>query len=49
MLQGLVDAQILFQNGSASAFPHLKGKDNKLDLKHVRFGVNRFVLRRIVV
>ena len=43
------DAEISFQNGGASLFPELKGKDIKLDLIHVRFGVNRLVLSRIVV
>ena len=43
------DAKLSFQNGSASVFPDLKGKDIKLDLIHVRFGVNRLVLSRIVV
>ena len=43
------DAELSFQNGGASVFPELKGKDIKLDLIHVRFGVNRLVLSRIVV
>ncbi len=43
------DAEQLFQNGGLSAFPELKGKDIKLDLIHVRFGVNRLVLSRMVV
>ena len=43
------DAELSFQNGGASLFPELKGKDIKLDLIHVRFGVNRLVLSRIVV
>ena len=42
------DAELSFQNGGASVFPDLKGKDIKLDLIHVRFGVNRLVLSRIV-
>ena len=42
------DAELSFQNGGASVFPKLKGKDIKLDLIHVRFGVNRLVLSRIV-
>tara|TARA_B100000686_G_C16316546_1_gene726029 strand:- start:95 stop:370 length:276 start_codon:yes stop_codon:yes gene_type:complete len=42
------DAELSFQNGGASVFPELKGKDIKLDLIHVRFGVNRLVLSRIV-
>ena len=29
-------------------FPELKGKDIKLDLIHVRFGINRFLLSKIV-
>ena len=40
------DAEESFQN--SDAFPELKGKDIKLDLIHVRFGVNRFLLSRIV-
>ena len=43
------DAELSFQNGGISVFPELKGKDIKLDLIHVRFGVNRLVLSRIVV
>ena len=43
------DAELSFQNGGISIFPDLKGKDIKLDLIHVRFGVNRLVLSRIVV
>ena len=43
------DAELSFQNGGASVFPALKGKDIKVDLIHVRFGVNRLVLSRIVV
>ena len=43
------DAELSFQNGGASVFPELKGKDIKLDLIHVRFGVNRLVLSRIVI
>ena len=43
------DAELSFQNGGASAFPELKGTEVKLDLIHVRFGVNRLVLSRIVV
>ncbi len=43
------DAELSFQNGGASVFPDLKGKDIKLDLIHVRFGVNRLVLSRIVI
>ena len=43
------DAELSFQNGGTSVFPELKGKDIKLDLIHVRFGVNRLVLSRIVV
>ena len=41
------DAEELFQ--SKDAFPELKGKDIKLDLIHVRFSVNRFLLSRIVI
>lgn len=40
------DAEESFQN--SNAFPELKGKDIKFDLIHVRFGVNRFLLSRIV-
>ena len=43
------DAKLSFQNGGVSVFPELKGKDIKLDLIHVRFGVNRLVLSRIVI
>ena len=43
------DAEELYQQGGLSVFPDLKGKDIKLDLIHVRFGVNRLVLSRIVV
>ena len=43
------DAELSFQNGGLSVFPELKGKDIKIDLIHVRFGVNRLVLSRIVV
>ena len=43
------DAEKLYQDGGLSEFPDLKGKDIKLDLIHVRFGVNRLVLSRIVV
>ena len=43
------DAQLSFQNGGVSVFVELKGKDIKLDLIHVRFGVNRLVLSRMVV
>ena len=43
------DAEELYQEGGLSVFPYLKGKDIKLDLIHVRFGVNRLVLSRIVV
>ncbi|MEK9627771.1 MAG: hypothetical protein VW455_01985 [Nitrospinota bacterium] len=43
------DAEESFQNGGLTVFPELKGKDIKLDLIHVRFGVNRLVLSRIVV
>ena len=43
------DAELSFQNGGSSVFPELKGKDIKLDLIHVRFGVNRLVLSRIVI
>ena len=43
------DAELSFQNGGESVFPELKGKDIKLDLIHVRFGVNRLVLSRIVI
>jgi hypothetical protein len=41
------DAEESFQ--SSDSFPELKGKDIKLDLIHVRFGVNRFLLSRIVI
>ena len=40
------DAEQSFQN--SDAFPELKGKDIKLDLIHVRFGINRFLLSKIV-
>ena len=43
------DAELSFQNGGISVFPELKGNDIKLDLIHVRFGVNRLVLSRIIV
>ena len=43
------DAEQSFQDGGLSAFPELKGKDIKLDLIHVRFGINRFLLSRIVI
>ena len=43
------DAEKLYQDSGLSEFPDLKGKDIKLDLIHVRFGVNRLVLSRIVV
>ena len=43
-----VDAEFAFQNGAVSVFPELKGKDIKLDLIHVRYGINRLVLSRIV-
>lgn len=43
------DAELSFQNGGESVFPELKGKDIKLDLIHVRYGVNRLVLSRIVI
>ena len=43
------DAELSFQNRGTSVFPELKGKDIKLDLIHVRFGINRLVLSRIVV
>ncbi|MBN4077810.1 hypothetical protein JYT29_00580 [Nitrospina gracilis] len=41
------DAERSFQN--SDVFPELKGKDIKLDLIHVRFGINRFLLSRIVI
>ena len=41
------DAEESFQ--SSETFPELKGKDIKLDLIHVRFSVNRFLLSRIVI
>ena len=41
------DAEESFQ--SSNAFPELKEKDIKLDLIHVRFSVNRFLLSRIVI
>ena len=41
------DAERSFQN--SDSFSELKGKDIKLDLIHVRFGVNRFLLSRIVI
>tara|TARA_Y100001960_G_scaffold333419_1_gene438447 strand:+ start:5678 stop:5953 length:276 start_codon:yes stop_codon:yes gene_type:complete len=47
--QNYPDAEELYQEGGLSVFPDLKGKDIKLDLIHVRFGVNRLVLSRIVV
>jgi hypothetical protein len=40
------DAEQSFQN--SDSFPELKGKDIKLDLIHVRYGINRFLLSRIV-
>ena len=43
------DAELSFHNGGVSVFPELKGKDIKLDLIHVRFGVNRLVLSRIII
>lgn len=43
------DAELSFQNGGTSVFPELKGNDIKLDLIHVRFGVNRLVLSRILI
>ena len=43
------DAEELYQERGLSVFPDLKGRDIKLDLIHVRFGVNRLVLSRIVV
>ena len=43
------DAEKIYQEGGLSIFPNLKGKDIKLDLIHVRFGVNRLVLSRILV
>jgi len=43
------DAEKLYQEDGLSIFPNLKGKDIKLDLIHVRFGVNRLVLSRILV
>jgi hypothetical protein len=41
------DAEVSFQ--SSDTFSELKGKDIKLDLIHVRFSVNRFLLSRIVI
>ena len=41
------DAEESFQ--SSDTFPELRGKDIKLDLIHVRFSVNRFLLSRIVI
>ncbi len=41
------DAEESFHN--SDTFPELKGKDIKLDLIHVRFGVNRFLSSRIVI
>ena len=43
-----VDAERTFKNGAISVFPELKGKDIKLDLIHVRYGINRLILSRIV-
>ena len=43
-----VDAEFAFKKGGVSVFPELKGKDIKLDLIHVRYGINRLVLSRIV-
>jgi hypothetical protein len=40
------DAERSFQN--CDTFPDLKGKDIKLDLIHVRFGINRFLLSRMI-
>jgi len=42
------DAEKLYQEGGSSIFPNLK-VDIKLDLIHVRFGVNRLILSRILV
>ena len=44
-----VDAELSFHNEGVSVFPELKGKEIKLDLIHVRFGVNRLVLSRIII
>ena len=44
-----VDAEFAFHNGAVSVFPELEGKDIKLDLIHVRYGINRLVLSRIVL
>ena len=41
------DAERSFHN--IDAFFELKGEDIKLDLIHVRFGINRFLLSRIVI
>jgi hypothetical protein len=41
------DAEESFQ--SSDTFSDLKEKDIKLDLIHVRFSVNRFLLSRIVI
>jgi hypothetical protein len=41
------DAERSFHN--IDAFFELKGVDIKLDLIHVRFGINRFLLSRIVI
>ena len=43
------DAELSFQDGGVSVFPELKGRDVKLDLIHVRFGVDRLVLSRIII
>ena len=43
------DAEKLYQEAGLSIFPNLKGNDIKLDLIHVRFGVNRLILSRILV
>ena len=43
------DAELSFQSGGVSVTSESKGKDIKIDLIHVRFGINRLVLSRIVI
>ncbi len=43
------NAEQSYHDGGLSDFPELKGKDIKLDLIHVRFGINRLVLSRMVI
>lgn len=41
------DAEESFKD--EGSFPELKGKDIKLELIHVRFGVNRLIMSRILI